>query len=126
MNQTLLKQNLKVIFLLHLSLGLLACTPPDELEQQDLLKFNKRNAPEFKIVDRVLYVDSLGDIENKAPRLKLKVPMNYLQGGIGSDGRIGQILSTGGGHLVILGLKIPMKFLSWVRSVLKSQKVVNL
>ncbi|OTG91140.1 hypothetical protein [Acinetobacter sp. ANC 3832] len=97
MNQTLLKQNLKVIFLLHLSLGLLACINNEELEKQDLLEFNQRNAPELKIVDRVLYVDSLGDIENNAPRLKLKVPMNYLQGGINADGLVGQILSTGGG-----------------------------
>jgi len=48
-------------------------------------------------VDRVLYVDSPGDIENKAPDFKLKVPMNYLQGGINADGLVGQILSTGGG-----------------------------
>ncbi|OTG69173.1 hypothetical protein B9T25_00800 [Acinetobacter sp. ANC 4470] len=71
--------------------------PPEEREKERLQKFNQRNAPEFKIVDRVLYVDMQGDIENKAPRLKLKVPMNYLQGGIRvDDGRVGQILLTGG------------------------------
>lgn len=101
MSKTSLKQKLKVICTLQLSLGLAACFPPEkweqEWEQERLQKFNQRNAPEFQIIDKVLYVDSPGDIENKAPDFKLKVPMNYLQGGIGSDGRIGQILSTGGG-----------------------------
>ncbi|TXJ04536.1 MAG: hypothetical protein E6Q26_01930, partial [Acinetobacter sp.] len=98
MNRKLFNRNLKVIFLLLLSLGLLACfPPPEEREKERLLKFNQRNAPEFQIVDRVLYVDSPGDVENKAPRFKLKVPMNYLQGGINADGLVGQILLTGGG-----------------------------
>ena len=101
MNRKSLKQKLKVIFILQLSLGLTACFPPEkwkqEWEQERLQKFNQRNAPEFQIIDKVLYVDSAGDIENKAPRLKLKVPMNYLQGGMDEDGRVGQIVLTGGG-----------------------------
>jgi len=98
MNKISLKQKIKVICILQLSLGLAACfPPPEEREKESLEKFNQRNAPEFQIVDRVLYVDSPGDIENKAPDFKLKVPMNYLQGGINVDGLVGQILSTGGG-----------------------------
>ena len=101
MNRKSLKQKLKVICILQLSLGLSACFPPDkwehEWEQERLQKFNQRNAPEFQIIDKVLYVDSAGDVENKAPRFKLKVPVNYLQGGMDEDGRVGQILSTGGG-----------------------------
>lgn len=98
MNKISLKQKIKVICILQLSLGLAACfPPPEEREKERLEKFNQRNAPEFQIVDRVLYVDSPGDIKNKAPDFKLKVPMNYLQGGINADGLVGQILSTGGG-----------------------------
>ncbi|MEF9956230.1 MAG: hypothetical protein RR767_03425, partial [Acinetobacter sp.] len=101
MNQKLFKQKLNVICILQLSLGLAACFPPEkweqEWEQERLQKFNQRNAPEFQILDKVLYVDSPGDIENNAPDLKLKVPVNYLQGGMDEDGRVGQILSTGGG-----------------------------
>jgi|GEM_PF-3813174 len=98
MNKISLKQKIKVICILQLSLGLAACfPPPEEREKERLEKFNQRNAPEFQIVDRVLYVDSPGDVENKAPDFKLKVPMNYLQGGINADGLVGQILSTGGG-----------------------------
>lgn len=101
MSKTSLKQKLKVICILQLSLGLAACFPPEkweqEWEQERLQKFNQRNAPEFQIIDKVLYVDSPGDIENKASRFKLKVPVNYLQGGMDEDGRVGQILSTGGG-----------------------------
>lgn len=100
MNKKSLKQKLKVICILQLSLELAACFPPEkweqEWEQERLQKFNQRNAPEFQIIDKVLYVDSLGDIENKAPDFKLKVPVNYLQGGMDEDGRVGQILSTGG------------------------------
>jgi len=95
MSKPSLKQKLKVICILQLSLGLAACfPPPEEREKERLEKFNQRNGPEFQIVDRVLYVDSPGDIENKAPDFKLKVPMNYLQGGVLADGRVGLILDS--------------------------------
>ncbi len=98
MNRKSLKQKLKVICILQLSLGLSACFPPDkwehEWEQERLQKFNQRNAPEFQIIDKVLYVDWKADNRTDAQVLKLKVPMNYLQGGVLADGRVGLILDS--------------------------------
>ncbi|OEC89658.1 hypothetical protein [Acinetobacter sp. YK3] len=98
MNKPLLKQKLKVICILQLSLGLAACFPPEkweqEWEQERLQKFNQSYAPEFQIIHKELYIDWKADNRTDAQVLKLKVPMNYLQGGVLADGRVGLILDS--------------------------------
>lgn len=96
MNRRVLYRNIKVILLLNLSFGLYSCIDYDELEQQDLQKFNQRYAPEYKIIDRILYVDvdwkMVPNIYSEP--LKLKIPMSYLDGGIDEKGRVGNILDS--------------------------------
>lgn len=82
-----------IFFLLSTSFALTSCTDfdTDEYENNKVKEFNQTYAPEYKIIDRVLYVDWKPNSTINGQSLKLKVPMNYLKDGINEKGRIGII-----------------------------------
>lgn len=87
--------NYKLVLLCILLQGLTACDqhiPRDDTAY--IARFNKDYAPEYQIIDRVLYVDWKGNETREIKPLKLKIPLVYLEEGINKWGEIGYLHSS--------------------------------